>query len=823
MKKKRSESIFEFIEEYCRFFQKGVDAKTISLNTGYSRENVSRVLNQLVREGRLKKSDGRPVQYQLAEVELQSPKLENTERTDKKKSHEAIDIFSQLIGYDGSIKKQVKQAVASIMYPPNGLHTILYGPTGIGKTTFAGKMYEFAIESGKMSKETPFVVFNCADYSGNNQLLMSHLFGHVKGAFTGADNLKVGLVQQANGGILFLDEVHRLPPEGQEMLFSIIDTGEYRRLGESSNTNQTNVLLIAATTENLQENILTTFMRRIPAVIEFEPLTEKPISERMEFIHNFFEMESKKIQSPIQVSREVIKLLLTYDCPGNIGQLQNDIQIICANAFVDHILEESSQMMKVKLSHISNKYLEFLSTYSENRSDIMQYFENINQVFVYQPDQNTASSLHSLTKNNSNDNFYALLEKKSKEFFLKGLTSFEIRKNFDEQIQIFFDVSGKKQQNDDLDAVLKIVSSRTFNHVKEILDEVSEEFDFTYNQNILYGLSLHVETLITRLSNKVEPPMMAKQKKIQDEELTKIAGLIREKLELRFELEFPEQETTLIALLLSTVSTIGEQKQIGILVLMHGEMAATDLANTANQLLGVQHAVGINMPLTEDVSQTLELVSKQITKLDQGKGVCVLADMGSLVHFGEIISENVEIEIRTIPMVSTPMVIEATRKALLPEIDLNQLVESVIEESNLIGDNYDWKKEKAIKSRNLEVKDEQLINVLENTVTFLNIQLIFPILCEKIHDLAEKFSLCEYESFKVKMLFHCVCMIERTIRQEDFPYEKMITEDIRTVASTIKTEFKPIENIFGIQISKDEFYYVAEIIEVHKFHFSSKA
>ena len=60
------------------------------------------------------------------------------------------------------------------------------------------------------------------------------MFGHVKGAFTGADTDKIGLVEKANGGILFLDEVHRLPPDGQEMLFYLMDKGEYNRLGDGS-------------------------------------------------------------------------------------------------------------------------------------------------------------------------------------------------------------------------------------------------------------------------------------------------------------------------------------------------------------------------------------------------------------------------------------------------------------------------------------------------------------------------------------------------------------------------------------------------------------
>lgn len=90
---------------------------------------------------------------------------------------------------------------------------------------FAEVMYSFAKEIGRIKRNAPFVTFNCADYANNPQLLMSQLFGVKKGAYTGADKDRMGLVEKADGGILFLDEVHRLPPEGQEMLFYLIDKG----------------------------------------------------------------------------------------------------------------------------------------------------------------------------------------------------------------------------------------------------------------------------------------------------------------------------------------------------------------------------------------------------------------------------------------------------------------------------------------------------------------------------------------------------------------------------------------------------------------------
>lgn len=92
-----------------------------------------------------------------------------------------------------------------------------------------------------MKDDAPFKSFNCADYYNNPQLLMSQLFGYAKGAFTGADQDHEGLVEKADGGVLLLDEVHRLPPEGQEMLFISLTTAALTARGKWCQTTQQSV------------------------------------------------------------------------------------------------------------------------------------------------------------------------------------------------------------------------------------------------------------------------------------------------------------------------------------------------------------------------------------------------------------------------------------------------------------------------------------------------------------------------------------------------------------------------------------------------------
>ncbi|KFN92750.1 NtrC family transcriptional regulator [Tetragenococcus muriaticus PMC-11-5] len=98
--------------------------------------------------------------------------------------------FSKIIGINGSMKNAGEQAKAAILYPPKGLNCLITGPTGSGKTYFAHAMFQFAKSNNVIEADKELIVFNCADYANNPELLMSHLFGYAKGAFTGADEEK---------------------------------------------------------------------------------------------------------------------------------------------------------------------------------------------------------------------------------------------------------------------------------------------------------------------------------------------------------------------------------------------------------------------------------------------------------------------------------------------------------------------------------------------------------------------------------------------------------------------------------------------------------
>ena len=311
------EQIEQLLASYCQKHPDGVTAKMIADCLNLDRSTASRYLNQLVQQNRAQKRVGRPVRY----LPTEEPQKDISQ------------YFPNLIGIDGSLKQIAKEALAACMYPPKGLPILLTGETGVGKSYFA-KALDQAIRSFRPTTPSPFISFNCAEYAHNPELLMAQLFGVKKGAFTGASQDKMGLVERANQGILFLDEIHRLPPAGQEMLFHLIDQGIYRRLGESDIERKSEFVLIGATTEKPEQTLLPTLYRRFSVKLNIPPMRERPRSEREKYLHYFLAKEEKKIERSISLSAQAHSLFLEYECPGNLGQFQSDIQLACAHAYL---------------------------------------------------------------------------------------------------------------------------------------------------------------------------------------------------------------------------------------------------------------------------------------------------------------------------------------------------------------------------------------------------------------------------------------------------------------------------------------------------------
>ncbi|HFP8474632.1 TPA: sigma 54-interacting transcriptional regulator, partial [Enterococcus faecium] len=244
------------------------------------------------------------------------------------------DCFSKFIGADISLKSTIDKCKATVMYPPNGLPLIIKGNSGVGKSFLASLIYQYALDRKVIHNDAKFVVVNCADYANNPELLSAVLFGYKKGAFTGAEKDTAGMLSSANGGYLFLDEVHNLSAENQEKLFLLMDSQKYRKLGESVQWEYANVRLILATTEDKNTSLLATFRRRIPAEITLPDYNNRSTSEKIQLLFEFLKDEAITIDSKIFCSIELFTDLLSKTFEGNVGELRNEIKLLCAEGYL---------------------------------------------------------------------------------------------------------------------------------------------------------------------------------------------------------------------------------------------------------------------------------------------------------------------------------------------------------------------------------------------------------------------------------------------------------------------------------------------------------
>ena len=223
------------IEEHTRFTAVSIaDALHISRNT------VSQYLNERVKTGDVIKINSRPVYFFVREaVEnkrsgvVTKCTFDSFEQLAQELVGDAQD-FEQLIGCNNSLSSVVEHCKAAVSYP-GGLPILINGPTGTGKSMIASMMYEYAVNQNIIGKNKKFVAVNCSEYANNPELLTTNLFGNVKGAYTGADEDNPGLISLADGGLLFLDEVHCLKAECQEKLFFFMDKGMYHKVGDNEN------------------------------------------------------------------------------------------------------------------------------------------------------------------------------------------------------------------------------------------------------------------------------------------------------------------------------------------------------------------------------------------------------------------------------------------------------------------------------------------------------------------------------------------------------------------------------------------------------------
>lgn len=269
---------------------------------------------------------------QLVEDRL-VPLIRSIHKAQEQKRNKQVPIFVR----QGTAYQEIKRRVRLVA--PTRMSVLILGENSTGKEHIAQHIHAQSKRADK-----PFVAVDCGSLSPT--LALSAFFGHVKGAFTGADSTHVGYFQEANGGTLFLDEVANLPMEMQRMLLRAIQERRYRPIGAKGDKTA-DVRIVAATNEDLQKAVAEKrFREDLLYRLKEYTITVPPLRNCQEDImplaEFFLEFANKELERNIKgFDASARKALLTYPWPGNVRELKQKIQVAVLHTEADMITKEN--------------------------------------------------------------------------------------------------------------------------------------------------------------------------------------------------------------------------------------------------------------------------------------------------------------------------------------------------------------------------------------------------------------------------------------------------------------------------------------------------
>jgi formate hydrogenlyase transcriptional activator len=324
----------------------------------------------LVRYNPFRDDEGRIIRWYSTGTDIDDRKRDE-ERTQKENLalREEIDhssMFEEIVGSSDVIRSILTQ-VAKVA--PSDSTVLVLGETGTGKELIARAIHKRSKRSSRA-----FITVNCAAIPAS--LIASELFGHEKGAFTGAIQRRLGRFELADGGTIFLDEIGDLPVETQIALLRVLQEGEIERVGGSQSIS-VDVRVLAATNRDLKAAMAAgTFRQDLFYRLNVFPIQIPSLRERMDdiplLVTYLIERYAKKAGKQIRnIQKETLELFQTYDWPGNIRELQNVIQraiVLCEGE--TFFVEET--WLKRENHRLSGAVIPLGATIAEHEKDIIE-------------------------------------------------------------------------------------------------------------------------------------------------------------------------------------------------------------------------------------------------------------------------------------------------------------------------------------------------------------------------------------------------------------------------------------------------------------------
>lgn len=666
--KPTKEIVYEFIQqiEFNKETQEKLGLKTAEIATrlGMQRSNVSALLNQLCAEGKLRKINSRPVLYTIYKGEDLSSET---------------SCFKTMIGFNGSLRSVVQLAKAAILYPQKSLNTLILAPRGCGTSLLAKLMFNFAKEVNVINEDAQFIKLNCNHYIDNKEALKKELFGtpNPNEDFTNC-------FDRAEQGVLFIDNVNLLEGQEQENINTYLETGSIYYNNDRQYPMKRNVLLILACSNDSSKKIIENYTSKIPMKIEIPSLVERPLLERFELSHRFLTIEAARSGRQIEINSETMKAVMLYDCPLNVKQLNHDIKIACANAYVRSYQDINERIVITPYDFESYVRKGLLN--EKKFKEELELLVGKDETYIFDKDKIQKKLEHV----NMQGDLYAYIKNRANELEKRGIDKQEVTTIMNNDLKNLFveyrDILSKQVIN--IEQLQKLVDEKVIVIVNDFLAKCKLKFDRDYPANIIYGLCLHINALLS---------LTKTQQRVSNEQITSIIqnypdeysmGVkLATKLKNEYDLELPIDEIVLITMFIIDVPEEKVNYTPQVLFAMHGDSTAKSLRDVTNALTKTNNTYSFDLCLNSDTQVALSELKTLIQTIDQGKGVIVIYDMGSIKTMLETIQEETNIPLRLIYMPVTLIGLDAARKCSMEE-DIDVVYHSVLTELTGLKEGY---------------------------------------------------------------------------------------------------------------------------------------
>ncbi|MCI8401758.1 MAG: PRD domain-containing protein [Lachnospiraceae bacterium] len=613
--------------------EKSFTTQELSQKLEMQRSNLSTLLNELVKEGRLEKLAGRPVLYRMSEA----PESIRRERS----------CFGRLIGQEGSLKHMVQLAKAAILYPEHSLHTLIMGPEGSGKSYFASLMAEFARENGVIAQDAPFAKFNCRYYEGMEKELNEQLFGD--------GTWKEGAFQKAKGGVLFIDHINFLPAYSRDILLDMIEN-------EKKEARET--IVICAADDSERKHMMEAMASRFSVRIDLPSLQARSLEERFALVQRFFIEEAARMNKAIRVNAELLRCILLYRCERNVKQLRSDVRMGCANAYVREFNRKTRELC-IYLNDFSPQVRKGFLYYRDERDKVESLIPQ-NYSYTFSGENMEKVEDENFIAGEPGETIYDFIDRKVSELRERGILEEDISTiiNADLEYDLKQVTNRLCEGNINKESILKIVDQRIVVMVEQFMQKASKRFERVFPESTFYGLCLHLSAALERSD---------RPQRLSNDRIMEIVEKYREEyafctkfsamLEKEFEVQLPIDEVVFITMFLCGGAYGRPVSKLVVLVAMHGNSTATSMAETVNSLVKCGNTYAFNLSLDKDMQSVYEELRKMVQEIDEGKGILMLYDMGSLKTMAETVMKETGIYIRTMMVPATLIVLDCSRKA----------------------------------------------------------------------------------------------------------------------------------------------------------------